>query len=78
MLSSFHQVLCKRDPVQEGKIQTWIESVMGEKFPPGKPFEDALKDGIILCNLMNKLSPGIISKINTSGPNFKMMENVNK
>ena len=72
------QVLCKRDSAQEAEIQRWIESVLGEKFPAGKTFEDSLKDGIILCNLMNKLSPGIISKINTSGPSFKMMENVNK
>ena len=72
------QVLCKRDAAQEAEIQRWIESVLGEKFPAGKTFEDSLKDGIILCNLMNKLSPGIVPKINTSGPSFKMMENVNK
>ena len=26
---------------------------------------------------MNKLKPGSIPKINTSGPSFKMMENIN-
>ena len=26
---------------------------------------------------MNKLKPGAINKINTSGPSFKMMENIN-
>jgi hypothetical protein len=40
----------------ELRAQTWIESVLNEKFT--KPFEDALKDGIILCNLMNTLKPG--------------------
>ena len=33
---------------------------------------------MILCQLMNKLSPGSVSKINTSGPSFKMMENANR
>jgi len=71
--------LCKRDAGQELQIQRWIEAVNGEPFPADKPtFEDALKDGIILCNMMNKLSPGIVPKINTSGPSFKMMENVNR
>ena len=72
------QVLCKRDAAQEQEIQAWIEAVLGAKFPPGKAFEDSLKDGIILCKLMNVLSPGSVTKINESGSNFKMMENVNK
>ena len=42
--------------MQESRAQLWIESVLNEKFP--KPFEDALKDGIILCNLINVLKPG--------------------
>ena len=50
---------------------------MGAKFPPGESYEDALKDGIILCKLMNKLKPGAIPKINTSGASFKLMENIN-
>ena len=36
------------------------------------------RDGQVLCHLMNKLQPGIISKINTTGASFKMMENINK
>ncbi len=67
-----------RDGALSYYFQCCLEAVTGERFPQGKAFEDALKDGIILCNLMNKLSPGSIAKINTSGPNFKMMENVNK
>lgn len=70
------QVLCKRDPEQELKAQAWIESVLNEKF--SKPFEDELKDGILLCRLINQLSPGSVIKIQTSGPNFKLMENVNR
>ena len=43
------QVLCKRDYAAEAEVQSWIESVLGMKFPEGKAYEDALKDGIILC-----------------------------
>merc|ERR1711884_212616 len=71
-------VLCKRDYAAEAEVQSWIESVLGQKFPEGKAYEDALKDGVILCRLMNALQPGIVSKIVELGPNFKMMENVNR
>jgi transgelin len=50
---------------------------LGAKFPPGESYEDSLKDGIILCKLMNKIKPESIKKINTSGASFKMMENIN-
>jgi transgelin len=66
----------KRNAEQEAEAQDWIETVLGAKFPPGEKYEDALKDGIILCKLMNKLQPGLVPKINTSGATFKMMENI--
>ena len=50
------------EPEQELEAQQWIEQVVGERFPPGVPYEDVLRDGIFLCKLMNKLQPGIISK----------------
>ncbi|XP_050305628.1 muscle-specific protein 20-like [Anthonomus grandis grandis] len=71
------QVAGKRDPEQEREAQAWIESVIGERFPP-MPYEFALRDGIILCKLMNRLQPGIISKINTSGGDYKMMDNLSQ
>lgn len=67
----------KRNAEQEKEAQDWIEAIIGQKFPPGETYEEALKDGIILCKLMNKIKPGSIPKINTSGPSFKMMENIN-
>lgn len=39
----------KRDPQLDKEAQTWIEEILGEKFPSGVAYEDALKDGIILC-----------------------------
>jgi hypothetical protein len=38
----------KRDPQLDQEAQDWIEQIIGEKFPSGS-YEDALKDGIILC-----------------------------
>ncbi len=40
------------------------------------PYEHALRNGIILCKLMNRLQPGIITKVNTSGGDYKMMDNL--
>ncbi|XP_075235297.1 muscle-specific protein 20 transgelin [Lycorma delicatula] len=67
----------KRDPDQDAEAQEWIEIVLGKKFPKGQLYEDVLRDGVILCEVMNKLKPGAIPKINTSGGQFKLMENIN-
>jgi len=64
----------KRDADQEREAKEWIESILGEKIDG---FEDALKDGQVLCRVMNKLKPGSIAKINSTGGQFKMMENIN-
>lgn len=50
--------------------------MLGEKFPD--TFELSLRNGIILCKLMNRLCPGIIQKINISGGDYKMMDNISQ
>lgn len=70
------QLASKRDPEQEREAQEWIESILGEKFTC--PYEDALRDGQVLCHLINKLAPGSVPKINTTGAQFKLMENIQK
>ncbi|XP_077292086.1 muscle-specific protein 20 transgelin [Arctopsyche grandis] len=67
----------KRDANQEKEAQEWMETILGAKFPPGELYEDVIKDGTVLCQLMNKICPGSVAKINTSGGQFKMMENIN-
>jgi len=64
-------------PRTREEAQEWIEAVLGEKFPPGEAYEDVIRDGQVLCKLMNKISPGSIPKINSTGGQFKMMENIN-
>jgi len=72
------QVAGKREAEQEFEAQQWIETVIGEKFPAGVSYEDAMRDGVIFCKLMNRLQPGLISKINYSGGDYKMMDNLNQ
>jgi hypothetical protein len=50
-----------RNPQQEKEIMEWMTAVMGEPLPAGD-FAEILKNGVILCQLMNKLSPGSVKK----------------
>ncbi|CAF4034349.1 unnamed protein product [Rotaria magnacalcarata] len=69
------QISDKRNPALDLQVQQWIETVLEEKFPD-VPYEDAIKDGIILCKLMNKLQPNSIPKYATSGGSFQFRENI--
>lgn len=50
--------------------------MLNEKFPD--TFEATLRNGVLLCRIMNKLKPGIIQKINISGGDYKMMDNISQ
>jgi hypothetical protein len=67
----------RRDKAEEDEVMAWIAQVLGEPAPAGIAYDDYLRDGQVLCRLMNKLQPGSIKKINTSGAQFKFMENIN-
>jgi hypothetical protein len=60
-----YDLLYPGDPLAERKteILNWIEAVNEEKIPRDLPFEKVLKDGVILCNMMNKLLPGSVPNI---------------
>lgn len=75
MAFSHLQIAGKRDPVKDKEAQEWIEEFLGFKFPAGKAYEDVLKDGVVLCKLINKIKPGSVAKINEGGATFKLMEN---
>ncbi|KAF7282906.1 muscle-specific protein 20 [Rhynchophorus ferrugineus] len=69
--------MSKRNKELEGEVLNWIAAVLGEPLPKGE-FEDILKDGVILCNLINKLAPNSVKKIATRGTNFQLMENIQR
>uniref|UniRef100_A0A8D8LGP8 Muscle-specific protein 20 n=1 Tax=Cacopsylla melanoneura TaxID=428564 RepID=A0A8D8LGP8_9HEMI len=71
------KIASKRDPYQDKEAQEWIETILGKKFPAGVPYEEVLKDGQVLCQLINKIREGSVAKINSGGGQFKFMENIN-
>lgn len=44
---------------------------------PPKQFDELLKDGVLLCRVMNVLQPGIVPKIQKPFTKEKQLENVN-
>lgn len=66
-----------RNKELEKEVLEWIFNCIGEPVPAGE-FEDILKNGVVLCNLMNKLLPGSIKKIQAKGTNFQLMENIQR
>ena len=60
---------------QQKEVLNWIQEVLEEPLPSGD-FAEVLKDGVILCRLMNKIEPGAIKKFKQKGPAFLLMENI--
>ncbi|MBN3296640.1 CNN3 protein, partial [Amia calva] len=68
------QIALKYDTQKEEELRYWIEDITG--MPIGDNFQKGLKDGVILCELINKLQPGSIKKINNSKLNWHKLENL--
>merc|ERR1711916_191592 len=63
----------------EALVRQWIEDVLGETLEAGcDNMMEQLKSGVILCNLMNALVPGSISKINKGKLAFHQIDNIGK
>merc|ERR1711935_600155 len=60
---------------EQKEVLDWIQEVLEEPLPSGD-FAEVLKDGVILCRLMNKIVPGAIKKFKQKGPAFLLMENI--
>ncbi|XP_077716894.1 calponin-2 [Canis aureus] len=69
-----NRLLSKYDPQKEAELRSWIEGLTGLSIGPD--FQKGLKDGVILCTLMNKLQPGSVPKINRSLQNWHQLENL--
>jgi len=73
----------KYDLKQEEQCRAWIEAVTGKALSNQESgmhnFAECLKDGQVLCHLMNALNGSdVIKKINTQKMAFKQMENIEK
>lgn len=66
-----------RNKELEKEVLEWIFNVLGEPVPAGE-LEDILKNGVVLCNLINKIAPGSVKKIQAKGTNFQLMENIQR
>uniref|UniRef100_UPI0037553F86 hypothetical protein n=1 Tax=Salmonella sp. s51933 TaxID=3160127 RepID=UPI0037553F86 len=54
------------------QLNDWRMEPLGQK-----EFHKALKDGVLVCKLMNALQDGVVQKINESATNpYKQMENI--
>uniref|UniRef100_K7G8W7 LIM domain 7 n=1 Tax=Pelodiscus sinensis TaxID=13735 RepID=K7G8W7_PELSI len=67
---------CSSDVVAFAEAQRWVEAVTGKSFGT-KDFRAALENGILLCDLVNKIKPGIIKKINRLSTPIAGLDNIN-
>ncbi|XP_026703745.1 LIM domain only protein 7 isoform X14 [Athene cunicularia] len=58
------------------EAQRWVETVTGKSFGT-KDFRAALENGVLLCDLINKIKPGIIKKINRLPTPIAGLDNIN-
>ncbi|XP_068785726.1 LIM domain only protein 7 isoform X28 [Struthio camelus] len=71
-----------RCPAMEGPAeafaaaQRWVETVTGKSFGT-KDFRAALENGVLLCDLINKIKPGIVKKINRLSTPIAGLDNIN-
>ena len=59
----------------EEEAKRWIEAVTGQAWGPTS-FAERLKDGVLLCQLINTLQPGSVKKVNSMRMPFMQMENI--
>lgn len=83
------KMMQKYDPAAEAEVRGWIQQLCGEHIGEGQwEMEKALKNGVLLCRLMQKLfagTPNLPPKckgmnVNPSNleTSFKQMENIEK
>jgi len=60
--------------MSEEQAKSWIESVTGSSLSGS--LESSLKDGVVLCNLINKIRPDTILTINKYNAAFRQMQNI--
>lgn len=70
-----NKILAKYDPQKEAEVRAWMEQVIGTRFP-SNDFQESLKSGVLLCQLVNKIKPGSVGNISQSKMPFPQRENI--
>ncbi len=78
LLSCVLQIAGKYDAGLDAQARDWINQVAQpdpELEIDGNPntFHEGLKDGVLLCKLINTICPGSVKKVNTSKMAFKQV-----
>jgi len=74
------KILSKYNEDHARECLEWIQAVTGENLSTSGDMDNVyelLKDGVLLCNLVNVMKPGIVKKVNKTTMAFKCMENIN-
>lgn len=69
-----NKIAQKYDLQKEEELRIWIEDITGASIGPD--FQKGLKNGVILCDLINKLAPNSVKKVNKSALNWHQLENL--
>jgi hypothetical protein len=64
----------KYDTSDEYEAAHWIEEITGTRVVGN--FFGALRSGKVLCEVVNKIRPGVVTKVNLPGAPFKERENI--
>lgn len=69
----------KYDPALEQKAMDWIAAITGTQAPKvigkdGAALFNYLKNGVVLCKMLNAVSPGVIPATKISNPPKNMLE----
>jgi len=74
------KIQSKYSDVQANEVLEWIKLITDEAINTSGDadnFYEVLKDGTLLCRLVNVIKPDSVKKINQSTMAFKCMENIN-
>lgn len=58
------------------EVLDWISAVLGDDSVKKQPFKEVLKNGVVICELINKIAPGSVKRIQKKGTKFTFMENI--
>lgn len=64
----------KQDVGLEQRARRWLEMLTGTKL--NGPLQESLKSGVILCQAINVIKPGLVRNVNISDAPFKQRENI--